>query len=186
MAKMVGIDFTINILQNNWGAPVAIYAGALEPAYWKAVKDAKSHFHVNCPKDNDIVVGNTFAQPDLAVFHRGDDTMRHVKPTGGSAVIITNKVSGQVILYTAGAFGKSIGGTHFTQHPIPANVNHLVIYSEFPEARTPDNFAEKDRAKLRCINNWTDVVLSLLNWHGSNAKVAVLTNAPLSFDNSQS
>ena len=183
MAKMVGIDFTVNILQNNWGEPVAIYAGALEPAYWAVVKDGNSHFHVDCPRDNDIVIANTFAQPHLAVFHRGDDAIRYIKPTGGSVVIITNVVAGQVILYTAGAFGKSIGGTHFTQHPIPPNINHLIIHSEFPEARTPDNFAEKDRSRLSCLNNWTDVVLSLQNWHRAKAKVAVLIDAPLSIDN---
>jgi hypothetical protein len=183
MANMVGIDFTVNILQNNWGEPVAIYAGSLEPAYWAVVKDANSHFHVDCPRDNDIVIANTFAQPHLSVFHRGDDAMRYIKPTGGSVVIITNVVAGQVILFNAGAFGKTIGGIQFTQHTIPANINHLIIHSEFPEARTPDNLAEKDRPRLSCLNNWTDVVLSLQNWHGVKSKVAVLIDAPLSIDN---
>ena len=185
-AKMVGVDFTINILQNNWGQPVAIYAGDLESAFWAAVKDAKSHFHTDCPRDNDIVIANTFAQPDLGVFHRGDQARHHVKPTGGSVVVITNKPSGQVILYTASAFGTSIGGIHFTRHPIPGNIDHYVIFSEFPEARTPDNYAAKDRAKINCLDSWTDVVLSLLNWHGSTAKVAVFVDVPLSFDNRQS
>ena len=183
MAKMARIDFTVNILQNNWGEPVAIFAGAIEPAYWTVVKEAKSYFHVNCPRDNDIVIANTFAQPDLGVFHRGDDGMQYIKPSGGSLVVITNKASGQVILYTASAFGKSIGGMHFTQHTMPDNVKHLIIHSEFPEARTPNNYAEKDRAKVSCLNNWTDTVLSLQNWHGSKAKVAVFINVPLSFDN---
>ena len=183
MANMVHIDFTVNILQNNWGEPVAVFAGALEPAYWAVVKEAKSHFHVDCSKDHDIVIANTFAQPHLAVFHRGDDAMRYIKPTGGSVVIITNVVAGQVILFTAGAFGRSIGGMHFTQHTIPSNINHLVIHSELPEARTPDNFAEKDRGKVSCLSNWTDVVLSLQNWHGAKAKVAVFIDVPLSFDN---
>jgi len=183
MAKMVNIDFTVNILQNNWGEPVAVYAGALEPAYWAVVKDGNSHFHVDCPRDNDIVIANTFAQPHLAVFHRGDDAMRYIKPTGGSVVIITNVIAGQVILYNASSFGKTIGGIQFTRHPIPGNIDHYVIHSEFPEARTPDNYDQKDRVKINCINSWTDVVLSLLNWHGSKAKVAVLIDAPLSIDN---
>ena len=178
MAKMVGIDFSVNLMQNNWGEPVAIFAGALEPAYWAAVEDAKPHFQVSCPKDNDIVIANTFAKANEA-FVVFNDGVQYVKPSGGSLIIITNVSSGQLVHHLYSAFGKNIGGRSWSPSyrlAIPGNVNHFIFYSEFLEAKLLDTIAEKDRAKVSYLVNWTDVVLSLQNWHGDNAKVAVLTD----------
>ena len=105
---MVGIHFSINLVQNNWGEPVAIFAGALEPAYWAAVEDA-THLQVSCPKDNDIVIANTFAKANEA-FVVFNDGVQYVKPSGGSLVIITDVYSGQLIHHLYSAFGKNIGG----------------------------------------------------------------------------
>ncbi len=41
---------------------LAIFGGALEPTYWAAVKEAKSHYRVICPSDNDIVIANAFSR----------------------------------------------------------------------------------------------------------------------------
>lgn len=175
MAKMAKIDFIINIMQNYWGEPVVIKAGALEPTYWAAVKEAKSHYLVTCPSDNDIVIANAFSKSNEATGALVD-AMQHVKRSGGSGVLVTNTAFGQICHYLGAAWGKSIGGRGQSHMAIPAHVNHAIIYSEFREARFLEAFAEKDLPKITYLSNWTDVVLELYKWHGAKAKVAVFTD----------
>jgi len=159
MAKMAKIDFIINIMQNYWGEPVAIFAGALEPTYWAAVKEAKAHYRVTCPSDNDIVIANAFSKSNEASGAL-TDAMQHVKKSGGSGVLITNTAFGQICHYLSAAWGKSIGGRNRSRTAIPAHVNHVIIYSEFPEARFLEAFVEKDLPKITYLTNWTDVVFT--------------------------
>ncbi len=182
MAKMAGIDFIINCMENYWGDPVAIFAGALEPAYWAGVKESKLHYRVTCPSDNDIVISNAYSKSNEANGAL-TDVMPHVKRSGGSGVLITNTAYGQIVHYLRNAFGKSIGGKYQSITAIPEHIKHVIYHSEFPESRFLLSIAEKDRPKVKTMNNWTDVVLSLLEWHGSKAKVAVFTDGIIQISN---
>ena len=53
-AKMLGIDFTVNLVQNVRGEPVGVFTGELEEAHIKGVEFVKSHFGVNLKDKGDI------------------------------------------------------------------------------------------------------------------------------------
>ncbi|MBI4331710.1 MAG: DUF2088 domain-containing protein [Chloroflexi bacterium] len=175
-AKMAGVDFIINVLQNVWGEPVGIFAGALEPAYFAAVKEAKEHYRITCPSDNDIVLCNAFTRANEAQAALVDG-MLHVKKSGGDAVLIANTELGHIVHFLTGHYGKTIAGRMKSQVTIPAHVNHIIIYTEFPEKRYLYSFPEKDWPRIQIMKNWTDVVMALQQWHKERAKVAAFTDA---------
>lgn len=174
-AKMAGIDFMINALQNKWGEPVGIFAGALEAAYFAGVKEAREHYACTCAGDNDIVIANAFIRANEATAALVD-TMPFLKRSGGDAVLIANTEFGQCVHYLSGPFGKSIAGRHAHLTGIPAHVNHVIIYSEFPEKRYLYMFQKKDWPRIQLMRNWTDVMMALLEWHPEQARTAVFTD----------
>ena len=56
---------------------------------------------------------------------------------------------------------------------VPPWVNHVIFFTEFPEARNRYRFAEKDLSKVYFATSWTEVISKLIEWHGFKAKVAV-------------
>jgi nickel-dependent lactate racemase len=178
MAKMAGIDFLVNCLMNHWGDPVAIYAGTVEATYQTGVAEAKKHYKVEAPIDNDIVIANAFCKGDEA-YHALQTGLPHVTRQGGDLVLTVSSPLGWVYHYLSGAHGRTIGGRNMAKLGLPKYINHTIIYSEFPELRTYDRFAEKDLGKVMLISKWDDVVNALKKWHGPGAKTAVFTDGTI-------
>jgi len=178
IARMVGLDMTVNCIANMWGETVAIFAGALEPAYRAAVEKAKSHYLVTSPRDSDIVIANTYVKAsEFAIAWASAQPA--VTSKGGDAVIITNSPPGQVVHYLLDRFGKTIGGKVHRMYPMPPHINNLIIYSEYPELRILDLFPDRDRVRL--MSDWSQVIQALQKWHGNSPKVAVYPSADMQF-----
>ncbi len=60
IARMAGLDMVVNCIVNLWGETAAIFAGALEPTYKAATKEAQSHYVATSTRDNDIVIANAY------------------------------------------------------------------------------------------------------------------------------
>jgi nickel-dependent lactate racemase len=178
MAKMAHLDFIVNCLMNHWGDPVAIYAGALEATYWAGVKEAKTHYKVVAPQDNDIVIANAFCKGDEA-YHALQTALPHVTRKGGDLVLMVSSPLGWVYHYLSGSHGRTIGGRNLAKLALPEHINHAIIYSEFPELRTYDRFAEKDLGKVMLMDKWDNVLSALKGWHGAGAKTAVFTDGTI-------
>ena len=175
MARMAGLNFSINCMQNHWGETVAVFAGDVEAAYWAGVKEAKSHYRVIAPQDFDIVIANAYCKEDEATI-AANAGIPHVTTKGGDIVLIANSVLGQIVHYLSGSFGRAIGGRFQIKQTLPSNINHYIYYSEFTEARTLDRFAEASKLKVLLMKNWTNVIMALQKWHGDKVKVAVFTD----------
>lgn len=178
MAKMAHLDFLVDCLMNHWGDSVAIYAGALEATYWAGVREAKTHYRVDAPQDNDIVIANAFCKGDEA-YHALQTALPHVTRKGGDLVLMVSSPLGWVYHYLSGSHGRTIGGRNLAKLALPEHINHAIIYSEFPELRTYDRFAEKDLGKILLMSKWDDVIASLEKWHGPGAKTAVFTDGTI-------
>ena len=76
-------------------------------------------------------------------------------------------------------FGKTIGGSAVRPHAIPPNINHLLIYTEYPEARTLNWFP--DREKVTVTDDWDQIIRTLEKSHRPNAKVAVYPSADIQY-----
>jgi len=178
IGQMAGLDMIVDCIVNVWGEPVEIFAGALEPAYEKVVEKAKSHYLVANTCDNDIVIANAYIK--ASEFQTAwVNAYPAVKPEGGDVVVIANSPNGQVVHYLLGTFGKTIRGSIHRQHLLPPNVNHLIIYTEYPELRILDVFPEKDKVLL--MSDWNEVVKTLEGFHGATAKVAVFPCADIQY-----
>ncbi|MBI4333913.1 MAG: DUF2088 domain-containing protein [Chloroflexi bacterium] len=174
-AKMAGIDFLIDVLQNVWGEPVAVFAGALEPTYFAGVREGKEHFWVTVPGDNDVIISNAFtsANEATAAFL---GAFPHLKASGGDIVLVANTELGHIVHFMTGHYGKTIAGRLHNEVGIPPHVKHLIIYSEWPEKRYLYSFRHEDWPRIQLMKNWTDVVMALQQWHPGQPKVAAFVD----------
>jgi nickel-dependent lactate racemase len=177
-AIMVGLDVSVNCIVNSWGETVAIYAGELKRAFGAAVSDAKKNYSTPVLEGQDIVIANTYTKVSEAwvgLFI----AYPAVKPEGGDIVLIANTPEGQVTHYLMGPFGKTSFGPIPYKAEIPANVNRLIIYTEYPDLAGRGYFGESD--KIIYLNRWEDVVRTLEDTHGNNASVAVYPAAEIQY-----
>jgi lactate racemase len=177
-ARMARLDFSINCLLNEKAQIVAILAGEVGRAYDRAVVLAKEHYVVADTRDNDIVIANAYCKANEAAIASGSAFLA-VKRSGGSAVTIANSHLGQIGHYLSGT-GFGFGGR---RRGIPAWVNHNIFFSEFPEARTGNLWAEQDLPKLFLLSDWVKVIAKLTEWHGPRARVAVFPDGTIQYVN---
>jgi nickel-dependent lactate racemase len=179
---LVGLDVKIDCVVNIWGETVAIFAGAPRPTWAAAVGEAKAHYLTPEIKGERIVIANTFAKANEAV--NGLRTVFDVVgDNGGDIVLIANAPDGQVIHYLMGDFGKTTSGRLKLLAKVPQNVNHLIIYTEYPDVTGRGYIEASD--KVLFVSNWDDALQALQQFHPTETKVAVLPNAEIQYFLSQ-
>lgn len=177
-AAMVQLDVKIDAIVNMWGENVAIFAGAPGPAYIAGLDEARTHYLSPAAEDEDIVIANTFAKANESVSGLVP-TFSAVSRRGGDVVLIANAPEGQITHYLVGPFGKTIGGPLRLQIKPPPNVNHLIIFSEYPEIASRGYLEETEKVLL--MYQWSDVLQVLREHHGNDARVAVYPNADIQY-----
>ena len=178
-AILSGLDVLINCIVNTRGETVSIFAGALKPAYAAAVEEAKTHYLTPTVEGRDITIANTLAKANessigLSIAYRA------IKPEGGDTILISNMPEGQVTHYLLGPFGKTNGGPLQPKARVPRRVNHLIVYTEYPDLANRAWFGE-DSERVLFLSNWNDVLQSLEKTHGKDAKVAVYPCAEIQY-----
>jgi len=158
---------------------VSIFTGALKPAYAAAVQEAKTHYLTPSVEGKDIVIANTLAKANegwigLPIAYRA------IRPEGGDVVLIANMPEGQVTHYLLGPFGKTSWGPQHFGPRLPRRVNHLIVYTEYPDLASRAWFGE-DSDKIPFLHKWDDVLQFLEKAHGKDAKVAVYPNAEIQY-----
>lgn len=175
---LAGLDVKIDCIVNMWGETAAIFAGAPVPAYAAGITQARAHYLTPKAADKDIVIANAFAKASEAAVAL-DIAFPAVGNKGGDIVLICNAPEGQVTHYLLGSFGKTIGGKLRLQVGLPPYVNHLIVYTEYPDFAGRGYFEESDRVLF--VNRWDDVLQALQQSHGDNAKVAVYPDADIQY-----
>ena len=177
-AEIVGLDMIIDAVVNGRGETVAIFAGAPRPTYAAALKEARTHYLTPQARDRDIVIANSFAKANEAISGLLI-AFPSVKQSGGDVVLIANAPEGQATHYLMGPFGNSIAGQLRLQMQVPSNLNHLIIYSEYPELASRKYLEDTDRVIM--MHDWAEVMKRLEKKHGSRAKAAVYPNADIQY-----
>jgi len=175
-ASLAGLDVLINCLLNMWGETVAIFAGAMKPAYAAAIKEAKTHYLTPRVKDKDIVIANTYAKANEAAIGLG--IAFPAVTEGGDVVLIANAPDGQIPHYLMGPFGKTVQGM-LPRQVVPQHINRLLIYTEYPDVKSKSWIQESD--KILILNRWDEVLEVLQRAHGAEAKVAVYPSAEIQY-----
>jgi nickel-dependent lactate racemase len=177
-ATMAGLDMKIDAIVNTLGETVALFAGAPKDAYAAGVARAKTHYLTPGATDKDIVIANTFAK--VSESESGlITTIPAVSQRGGDIVLISNAPEGHIVHYLMGPFGKFVGGKQRLQIKLPPNINHLIIYNEYPDLTSNGYFEDTDRILL--TYKWDNVLGMLKEFHGDNAEVAVYPNAEIQY-----
>jgi nickel-dependent lactate racemase len=178
-AVLSGLDVIINCIVNTRGEAVSIFTGALKPAYAAAVQEAKTHYLTPRVEGKDIVIANTVAKANegwlgLPIAYRA------IRPEGGDVVLIANMPEGQVTHYLLGPFGKTSWGPQRFGPRLPRRINHLIVYTEYPDLASRAWFGE-DLDKIPFLHKWDDVLQLLEKAHGKDAKVVIYPNAELQY-----
>jgi len=180
---LAGLDVKIDCLVNTWGETVAIFAGAPKPTWAAAVSEAKAHYLTPEAKGEGIVIANTFAKANEAILVGLNTAFSAVGDNGEDIVLIANAPGGQVTHYLLGDFGKTTGGKLKSLARVPKNVNHVIIYTEYPDIAGRGNIEESD--KVLFVHSWDDALQALQQFHRAGTKVAVLPNAEIQYFLSQ-
>lgn len=181
-ATRAGLDFKVDTIMNSYGETVAVYAGSLKSAYPRALEDARQHYDTNLSEDNDIVIANTFAK--VAECESGlEIAIPSVKKSGGDIVLIGNAPEGHVAHYLAGPWGKTNRSKLQMQCSLSPNINHLIIYNEYPDQTLFGYFAQPE--KIILLSKWTEVIEVLSRYHNGNTKVAVYPNSDIQYCSSR-
>ncbi len=176
-ANLVGLDVLINCIVNMWGESVAIFAGALIPAFSAAVQEAKTHYLTPRVEGKDIVIANTYAKANETPIGLGI-AYPAVNTEGGDVVLIANAPEGQVTHYLYGPFGKTSWAKQHQRSEVPQHINNLIVYNEYPHPGS-SWFDEDD--KILYFYKWDDVLQLLQKSHGADTKVAVYPNAEIQY-----
>ncbi len=178
-ATLVGLDIKVDALVNMWGETVAVFAGALKPAYQEAVKAAKAHYLMTRPVEEDIVIANTFTKANESIMVGLNTAFSAVKDDGGDVVLIANAPDGQVTHYLLGTFGKTTRGNIDMIIKIPERIRHVIIYSEYPDIAGRAYIEKSD--KVMFTDSWDEVIAALQKSNPAEAKVAVLPHAEIQY-----
>ncbi len=178
-AVLSGLDVIINCIVNTRGETVFVFTGALKLVYAAAIKEAKTHYLTPRVERKDIVIANTVAKANegwigLPIAYRA------IKPEGGDVVLIANMPEGQVTHYLLGPFGKTSFGPKRFGPRLPRRVNHLIVYTEYPDLANRAWFGE-DSDRVLFLYKWDDVLQFLQKVHGRGTKVAVYPNAEIQY-----
>ncbi|MEE8413573.1 MAG: lactate racemase domain-containing protein [Dehalococcoidales bacterium] len=172
-ATLAGLGFTINCIINLWGETVALYAGALKPSYAAAVKEAKANYLTPKTEVKNVAISIGFSKSNEA-FIGASIAYRTVSHENSDVVIIANNPEGLVTHYLLGPFG-----TTGKPSRIPDFVNHLIVYSEYPDFAGRGWFGDSD--KLLFLHMWDDVIQVLPQSHGVDTIVAVYPNSEIQY-----
>jgi hypothetical protein len=161
--------------RSRWGEAVALYAGAPEPAYAACVRDAEQHYRTAKAENKDIVIANSYAKATEAAASL--KMAASVSRSGGDLVIIANAPEGQVVHYLSGPWGRTLWGRQPLLFPIPAYVNHLILFTEYPDICGTQMYNPQE--KIASLYKWEDVINYLRESHGDNATIAVYPYADI-------
>jgi nickel-dependent lactate racemase len=176
-ANLAGLDMLIECIFNMWGDTVAVYVGSEPQAHTAAVKDARIHYRTDKADNQDIVIANAYAKASEAyIASRAANSLRQ---SGGNLVIVANAPEGQVSHYLMGRWGKALWGQLNKQAPLPSQINHLIWYSQYPEASLLKADEVPDRVLL--MSRWDDVIAFLSERHQGSTKVAVYPSADVQY-----
>lgn len=176
-ARIAGLDFKIDAVNNLERDPVALYAGDFVAEQRLAAKTAFELHGVQPPTGMDIVVVNAYG--------RGNESslaMRAAYPSvkdNGAIVLIPNAPDGDINHWIFGRHGKWLGSRLSrpgARRPLTKG-RRLIIFSPHKDQGLRIGLREQ----TIWVKTWQDVVEELSNDYRDSAKVCVYPDATVQF-----
>jgi nickel-dependent lactate racemase len=179
IARMAGLDFSINALVNMKRDTIGLFCGDLVEAQREGVKMARQVYATESPGDADIVVANAYAKANEAALVAGLGN-KLLKESGGDLVVIGNIPEGQICHYLARSFGKKTGGQLYGAHKkLPARVKRMFALGPYIDKAGLDWIGPID--KITILNSWAEILGALRNGNGNKAKAVVVPDGTLQY-----
>ena len=179
IARMAGLDFSINALVNIDRDTIGLYCGDLVEAHREGVKMARQVYATESPGEADIVVANTYAKANEASLVVGLGS-KLLKESGGDLVIIGNIPEGQICHYLARSFGKTIGGQLYgAQKKLPPRVKRMFALGPYIDKVGLDWIGPMDQ--ITVLNSWAEILGALKNGNGNKARAMVIPDGTLQY-----
>jgi len=179
IARMAGLDFSINALVNIKRDTIGLFCGDLVEAQRAGVKMARQVYASEAPSDADIVVANAYAKGNEAALVSGLGS-KILKESGGDMVVIGNIPEGQVCHYLARAFGKRMGGRLYGAHKkLPARVKRMYALGPYIDKAGLDWIGPIDQITI--LNSWAEILSALKDGNGTKAKAVVIPDGTLQY-----
>jgi len=179
IARMAGLDFSINALVNIDRDTIGLYCGDLVEAQREGVKMGRKVYACEAPSDADIVVANSYAKANEAALVAGLGS-KILKESGGDLVVIGNIPEGQICHYLARSFGKTIGGQLYGAHKkLPARVKRMYALGPYIDKAGLDWIGPIDQITI--LNSWAEILAELKKNHGDKAKAVVVPDGSLQY-----
>jgi len=179
IARMAGLDFSINALVNIDRDTIGLFCGDLVEAQREGVKMGRKVYATESPHDADIAVGNAYAKANEAVLvvTLGNKLL---KESGGDLVVIGNIPEGQICHYLARSFGKTIGGQLYGAHKkLPPRVKRMYALGPYIDKAGLDWVGPIDQITI--LNSWAEILDALKKSHGNKAKAVVVPDGTLQY-----
>lgn len=179
IARMAGLDFSINALVNTRRETIGLFAGDPVQAHRKGVRIARKIYATRTPNPADIVVANAYAKANEAalVVTLGS---KMLKESGGDLVIIANIPEGQICHYLCRSFGKNMGGYLWgKQTQLPPRVNRMYALGPYLDKAGLDWVGPIDSIVI--LDSWAEILAKLQKNHKDKPKVVVIPDGTLQY-----
>ena len=177
-ARMVAMDFKIDVLFNGRGAASAVFAGDLAAAHTRAVAAAKAVYETHPrPHGRELVIANAFAKANEMPIAMGVGVMALDNYTG-TLVVIANAPEGQVVHYLLGRFGRGHGGRQYPVTAVPPSID-MIIMAPYLDKTFGDWFANPEA--ITWTRDWDETLALLKKRFGPATRAAVIPNATMQY-----
>lgn len=177
-ARMAGLDFKIDMVNNVDRDPIAIFAGDFVQEQRLAAQRALEEHATEAPKEMDIVIVNAYArgnEPSLAMWAANTSVKKD-----GAIVLIPNAPDGDINHWIFGRHGKWIAGRLASAGGPPrplAQGRRIIIYSPYREHGLRIGLPEQ----RMWVKTWAEVLEELKNDYPNHSKAAVYQDATVQF-----
>lgn len=175
-AELSGLDIKIDLVFNGRAQPVGLFAGKVSTEFREGVKLGKQVYATQMPSDPDVVVANNYFKSNEAglAMAIAVNSIRE----GGTVVLVSFAPDGMVPHYTAGKWGKNLGGQLYQRRGGARKflkLGKLIVYSPYKQNNPSLPIADPER--IIWLKTWAEVLEELRNTHPGRPRVAIYPNA---------
>lgn len=177
-ARMVAMDFKIDVLFNGRGATSAVFAGDLAAVHTRAVAAAQEVYRTEPrPARRELVIANAFAKANEMPIAMGVGRSA-LENFSGTLVVIANAPEGQVVHYLLGRFGRDHGGRQYPVTAVPDGID-MIIQAPYLDKTFGDWFANPEA--ITWTRGWEETLALLQRRFGAGTRAAVIPNATMQY-----
>ena len=177
--KLIGVDYTINVLVNTRGDIIDLFAGDPIHVYRKGIAAAETAYRTPLDANFDVVISNAHLkvnEGDIALLMG----LEAVRADGGTCVLMMNSPSGQMTHYLMRRFGKFTGGIQSgARVTIPENIK-VIVHSQYPDTTTFDPY--ENQHTIVWEKEWSRVVQQIRARHGERQiRVGIIPDGTIQY-----